>query len=177
MKRAHDSAEQAIVSIGRRQGDLITRRQVLSTGLSADALRHRLRDGGRWKVVVPGVYLMHSGGLTGGQREIAAVLYAGRGCVVTGLAALQRHGVRVPMSEVVDVLIPEATKRQSAGFVRTHRTTRMPDQPFLANGIRWAPAARAVADATRGEFGRLGRTRSCRRCGTAAQVHRPATRR
>lgn len=104
------------------------------------------------RVVLPGVYLMHSGGLTSGQREIAAVLYAGRGCVVTGIAALQRHGVRVPRSLIVDVLIPEATKRQSAGFVRTHRTIRMPEHPLLANGIRWAPAARAVADATRGEI-------------------------
>lgn len=93
---------------------------------------------------------MHTGGLTGGQREIAAVLYAGRGCVVTGIAALQRHGVRVPASEVVDVLIPDATKRQSAGFVRTHRTIRMPERPIVADGIRWASAARAVADATRG---------------------------
>lgn len=152
MKRANDAAEQAITLIKRKQGDLITRRQALSVGLSADALRHRLRDCGPWKTVLPGVYLMHAGGLTGGQREIAAVLYAGRACVVTGIAALQRHGVRVPTSEIVDVLIPEATKRQSAGFVRTHRTTRMPEQPFLASGIRWAPAARAVTDATRGEL-------------------------
>ena len=152
VNRPHDASEQAIAVIRRRQGDLITRRQALSAGLSVDALRHRLRQGGPWKVALPGVYLMHSGGLTGGQREIAAVLYAGRGCVVTGIAALQRHGVRVPMSETVDVLIPEATKRQSAGFVRTHRTIRMPEQPLLANGIRWAPAARAVADAARGEL-------------------------
>ena len=131
---------------------MITRRQALSAGLSADALRHRLRDGGPWRVVLPGVYLMHTGGLTGGQREVAAVLYAERGCVITGVAALQLHGVRVPTSEIVDVLIPETTKRQSAGFVRTHRTIRMPQQPLLANGIRWAPAARAVADATRGEL-------------------------
>lgn len=150
MTRGAREADQAIASIRRKQGDLITRRQALSAGLSADALRHRLRDGGPWKVVLPGVYLMHTGGLTGGQREIAAVLYAGRGCVVTGIAALQRHGVRVPASEVVDVLIPDATKRQSAGFVRTHRTIRMPERPIVADGIRWASAARAVADATRG---------------------------
>lgn len=152
MKRATSAAEQAITAIRRAQGDLITRSQALSAGLSPDALRHRLRDGGPWKTVLPGVYLMHNGGLTGSQREVAAVLYAGRECVVTGIAALQRHGVRVPISEMVDVLIPDATKRQSTGFVRTHRTIRMPDRPLVVGGVRWAPPARAIADATRNDL-------------------------
>ncbi len=115
------------------------------------ALRHRTRVDGPWNVVLPGIYLAHNGSLAGGQREIAAVLYAGRGCVVTGQAALQHQGVRVPLSEFVDVLIPDAAKRQSVGFVRTHRTTRMPERPWVRDGMRWAPVARAVADVARGE--------------------------
>jgi hypothetical protein len=129
---------------------LITRTQALSAGLSEDALRHRLRTGGPWKVVLPGVYLTYDGLLTAGQREQTTALYAGPDYAITGLAALQRHGVRVPPAETVDVLIPASRKRQSAGFVRTSRTTRMPDQPWFYAGIRWAPAARAAADAARG---------------------------
>jgi hypothetical protein len=99
--------------------------------------------------VLPGIYLAHNGGLTIGQREIAAVLYAGHSCVITGPAALQRLGVRVPLSDAVDVLIPATARRLSTRFVRIHRTTRMPEQPWRLDGIRWAPSARAVADAAR----------------------------
>jgi hypothetical protein len=152
MKQTGEAAERAARLLLRQQNDLITRSQALSAGMSRDALRHRLRAGGQWKVVLPGVYLGHSGQLTVGQRELAAVLYAGHGCVITGSAALARQDVRVPLSEVVDVLIPEAMKRRSIGFVRVHRTIRMPERPVVIDGIRWAPPARAVADTARGQL-------------------------
>ncbi len=133
----------------RQQGDLITRSQALAAGLSRDALRHRLSADGPWRIVLPGIYLAHSGLLTVGQREIVAVLYAGRSCVITGPAALRRQGVRVPLSKTVDVLIPASNRRLSTDFVQVHRTTRMPDKPWRLDGIRWAPTARAVADAAR----------------------------
>ena len=79
------------------------------------------------------------------------MLYAGPGCVVTGAASLRQQGVRVPATGVIDVLIPAPAKRQGEGFVRLHQTKRMPEQVFVLNGIRWAPAARAVADTVRGE--------------------------
>jgi hypothetical protein len=79
------------------------------------------------------------------------VLHAGPGCVLTGPAALRHQGVRVPATDIVDVLVPVPTKRQSTGFVRMHRTARMPDQTFVLNGVRWALAARAVADTARVE--------------------------
>ena len=100
--------------------------------------------------MLPGVYMNHNGPLTGVQREIAAVLYTGRGCVITGQAALSRHGVPVSLTDVVDVLIPESARRQSAGFVRVHRTSRMPEHPWVSDGIRWAAVPRAVADLARG---------------------------
>lgn len=152
MRHESTGVRTAVGTVLRRQGDLITRSQALAAGMTEAALRHRTRVDGPWNVVLPGIYLAHTGSLTSGQREIAAVLYAGRGCVVTGPAALQRQGVRVPISEVVDVLIPDKAKRQSVGFVRTHRTTRMPERPWVNAGIRWAPVARAVADVARGDL-------------------------
>ncbi|HET9895334.1 MAG TPA: hypothetical protein VFQ44_10410 [Streptosporangiaceae bacterium] len=91
--------------------------------------------------------------MTDAQRESAAALYAGPACVLTGLAALRQYGVRVPSSDRVDVLVPDAVRRQSSEFVRMHRTTRLPEKPAHYGGIRWAPVARAVADATRGDIG------------------------
>lgn len=152
MRHESVAARIAVGTALRQQGDLITRSQALASGMTEAELRHRTRVDGPWSVVLPGIYLAHTGSLTSGQREIAAVLYAGRGCVLTAQASLQRQGVRVPLSEVVDVLIPDSAKRQSVGFVRTHRTARMPERPWVNHGIRWAPVARAVADVARGDL-------------------------
>lgn len=149
MTQISPMTDHTVAKVLRRQGGLITRAQAQSIGMTKSALRHKLRVGGPWRVVLPGVYLNQNGPLTAGQREVAAVLYAGGGCVITGLAALQAQGVRAPLTEFVDVLIPNASKRQSVAFVRTHRTTRMPEHPWLAQSLRWAPTARAVADAGR----------------------------
>jgi hypothetical protein len=100
--------------------------------------------------VLPGLYVEGDGGLTAAQREIAVVLYAGGGCVITGYAALRRQGVRVPDSEVVDVLIADSAKRRSVNFVQFHRTGTMPDEVRTIGGIRYALTARAVADAVWG---------------------------
>jgi hypothetical protein len=78
-------------------------------------------------------------------------LYAGERSVITGLAALGRAGVEVPLSEVVDVLVPHDRRLRSLSFVRVHRTSRMPERPWRTDGLLWAPAARAVADAARGQ--------------------------
>jgi hypothetical protein len=134
----------------RGQGDLVTRRQALGCGMSEGELRHKLRPGGPWTAILPGIYLAHNGLLAVGQREIAALLYAGRGSMISGRAALARQGVQVPMSDQVDVLVPHDRRLQSVGFVDVHRTRRLPEQIWRTDGLRWAPTARAVADATRG---------------------------
>jgi hypothetical protein len=149
--RSNSEADRAVAAVLRKQGGLISRAQVQAAGWSVGTLRHRIRPGGPWQAVLPGIYLGTNGPLADGQREIAAVLYAGRGCVLTGAAALRHQGVRVPTTSIVDVLVPLTTKRQSTDFVRMHRTIRMPDQTFVFNGIRWALTARAAADAARGE--------------------------
>lgn len=150
MRRESDT-DRAVAAVLRKQGGLITRTQGLAAGWSVATLRHRIRPGGPWQAVLPGIYLGSNGPLADGQREIAAVLYAGPGCVLTGPASLRHQGVRVPMTNIVDVLVPLPAKRQSVDFVRMHRTIRMPDQTFVLNGIRWALATRAVADAARSE--------------------------
>ncbi len=77
------------------------------------------------------------------------MLYAGSGSVITGLAALRCHHIRGPSAELVDVIVPATRKRRDAAFVRLHRTTRMPERIWQAGPLRYAPPARAVADAVR----------------------------
>jgi hypothetical protein len=136
-----------LTTILKAQYQVITRAQSLGCGLSVGAIRHRTRPGGPWRVLLPGVYLVDGISPSVSQREIAAMLYAGEDSMVTGIAALWRHGISHPVTETVDVLVPATRKVQSTGFARISRTTRLPGRPLVQGGIRYVPPARAVADA------------------------------
>jgi hypothetical protein len=143
--RTGDDALRQLLS---RQLDVITRRQALAAGVTASSLRHRL--GNSWQSLIPGVYLAATGTPTITQQQMAAMLHAGRGSVITGLAALQQHRIRGPATDLIDVLIPASRRRRDAAFVRLHRTTRLPTRVWKLGPLRYAPPARAVADAVRG---------------------------
>src|SRR5271155_1520262 len=129
--------------------DVITREQAVAVGLTKHALRHRLRLGGPWQGLLPGVYLATTGSPTRIQQEMAAMLYAGPGSVITGLAAVRQHHIRGPVTEFIDVLIPASRRRRDADFVQLHRTTRLPTQIWQLGPLRYALSPRAVADAVR----------------------------
>ena len=133
----------------RENEGVITRAQAAGCGLSLGEIRHRIRPGGPWQRLLPGVYLVVTGTPTQRQREIAALRRAGPGSVLTSIAALEHHGVRTPGSTYVTVLVPAAQRRRSEGFVRIWPTTRMPEFVFTDGAVRFAEAARAVADAAR----------------------------
>jgi hypothetical protein len=130
-----------------KQLSVASRGQLLALGMADRAMQYRLRPGGPWQAVLPGVYLAVTGTPTFEQKEMAALLYAGPGSVVTGPAALTHHDQRVPGAvPVVDVLVPVTRQRIDLNFVRLHRTARMPARPVPAGPVRLAPAPRAVAD-------------------------------
>jgi len=147
----HD--QDALFCLLERQLEVITRRQALDAGLTKHALEHRLRAGGPWRSLLPGVYLTVTGAPSGLQQEMAALLYAGSGSLVTGPAALRCHYIGKIVPELIDVLVPATRQRHDAGFVRLHRTTRMPERIWERGPIRYVPPARAVADTARGLTG------------------------
>jgi len=149
MPRTSRPDPDALDRILHKQVGVIARHQVPAVGLSAGALRHRLRSGGPWQALLPGVYLAATGTPTTLQQEMAALLYAGPGSVITGPAALRSHHIRAELPEYVDVLVPAARRRRDAAFARLHRTTRMPERIWLAGPVRYARPPRAVADAVR----------------------------
>ena len=118
--------------------------------MTGDMLHRWSGPEGRWQRLLPGVYLAVTGTPTVDQRDMAALLYAGPSTVITGLAALRRNGLRAPRTEIVDVLIPATRQRRSTGFVAIHLTTRLPSLVCVTDGIQFALAPRAVADAARG---------------------------
>jgi hypothetical protein len=133
----------------RKQHAVIARHQTVTCGMTADALWARIRPGGAWQRLLPGVYLTLTGTPTTDQRDMAGLLYGGPGSLLTAAAALRRLGLKAPRIDVVDVLVPAARRRQSTGFVRVLRTSRMPEQACITGQIRFTMAARAVADAAR----------------------------
>jgi hypothetical protein len=132
------------------QRGVITRSQALANAVTDDALRHRIRSGGPWQRLLPGVYLMATGTPARDQLKVAAVLFAGNGSVMTGMAALGSYGLRVGEGSKVDGLVDFARKKASCGYVVVHRTSRMPRTCCCDGAIRLAPVERAVADAARG---------------------------
>jgi hypothetical protein len=164
MPREANYDRASLQSLLDKQYAVVARGQALSCELSNRVLQHRLRPGGPWRLLLPGVYLTVTGTPTPAQREMAALLYAGPASVITGPAALVSHGVQVPPTDLVDVLVPTTTQRKDQRYVRLHRTARLPrqalprqalpsqalpSQVLVRNEIRYAPAARAVADTAR----------------------------
>jgi hypothetical protein len=93
-----------------QQLQVITRGQAAAAGLTNHALHHRLRLEGPWQSLLPGVYLAATGTPTILQQEMAAMLYAGPGSMITGLAAVRQHHIRGPAIQIIDVLIPATRK-------------------------------------------------------------------
>jgi hypothetical protein len=143
------SEPDALRELIRKQDYVVSRAQARAAGLTEDALRHRLRVGGPWRVCLPGVYLTVTGSPTQVQRETAAVLYAGPRSVITGAAALRYYRLPAPQRELIDILVPVKVQRRSVSDVSLHRTARMPAWICGPPHRRYATPARAAADAAR----------------------------
>src|SRR5580658_2849848 len=129
---------------------VFSRGQVAKCGITEDTLRWRTRPGGPWQRLLQGVYLACTGTPTADQRDMAALLFAGPGSVLTAWAAMRRLGMTVPQISAVDVLVPAARRRRGGGFVRVHRTNRIPEFVCASGQIGYVLPARAVADVVRG---------------------------
>jgi hypothetical protein len=132
-----------------RQDHVISRQQALACGMTRAAVAHRARPDGPWQRLIQGVYLARTGIPTTPQKEMAALLHAGDGSVLTGRAALYGLGLATTEPRCFDVLVPATRRPGSAAFIRIRRTTRMPER-IIREGRRWyVLPPRALADAAR----------------------------
>lgn len=131
------------------QYNVIARWQAIRYGFTESQLRHRLRPGGPWQKILPGVYSVETGTVTPDQRQMAALLYAGPASVLTGAAAVRRHRLDCAGGNDVEVLVPVKSQVTGHGYVHVHRTARMPDSFLSTRRIRYAPLPRAAGDAAR----------------------------
>ena len=131
------------------QRGVVSREQASGCGMSESALRSRIRRGGPWQRLLPGVYMTATGVPTWEQRQVAALLHCGPEGLITGQAALLNYELQRSVPRVVDVLVPMDRQRRNCGFVQVHRTRRMPTSAVCDGPLRFAPPARAVADTAR----------------------------
>jgi very-short-patch-repair endonuclease len=96
----------------------------------------------------PGVYVAHTGVPSAEQKDMAALLYAGPGSVLTGMAALRGLGVITSEPRHFDILVPVSRRPRNSAVITIHRTTRMPGQ-FIDGRRSYALVYRALADAAR----------------------------
>jgi hypothetical protein len=138
-----------LASILREQHSVIDYHQASGCKMSEKAIRYRTRPGGPWQMVLPGVYVTHSGALTTSQKAMAAWRYAGTAIAITGQAAVACYGIPAKPTEFVDVLVPLTCRRKDAGFARLHRTSVMPELGAWVGPVTYACPAHAVADTVR----------------------------
>ena len=142
----------AVAWVASDQDGLITAAQLDEIGVPRSSLSRRIRTGGMWRRVLPGVYQVADGPLGLGQRDQAGLLFAGRDGVLTGSTGLRRRGIRYlptdAASAPVHVAVPVQRHRKSAGFVIVERTKR-PPRPSLVDGLPVASLARCIVDAGR----------------------------
>jgi very-short-patch-repair endonuclease len=113
---------QALLFVAERQHGLITRAQALRKGLTAGAIRGRLKAG-TWERVHAAVYRVTGSSRTWKQSLMAACLAAGRGSAVSHLAAA--HLWKFPCGrECVQITITKTRSIHLEG-VTVHRTSQL----------------------------------------------------
>jgi hypothetical protein len=125
---------------------VLSRAQAVALGIGMSAVKYRIKPGGPWQRLFPGVYLTERGPATIDQRDMAALLYAGTASLLTGRAALRRYGI-LQTGGAVDVLVPATVRAADFGYVRISRTTRMPGAYGRQAAVRMTQIPRAITDA------------------------------
>lgn len=93
------------------QDGVLTRQQALHGGLTEDQWQWRL-DSQRWRPLLPGIVVTHTGPPTPHQRSWAAVLVAGHRACLSGDAALERLGLHLGELRVLHVAVPDGRSLQ-----------------------------------------------------------------
>lgn len=134
--------ERALVALATRQHGVISRRQLLSSGLSTRTIGRRI-EAGRLDVLHRGVYAVNPGGTGLRGRWMAAVLACGDGALLSHRSAAALWGLIRGGWKPVDVT--SATGRQRAGIAVHEGGICDADRAEVAN-IPVTTAARTLFD-------------------------------
>lgn len=131
-------------SLASEQLGLLSRDQALQAGLSAAAIRRRLRNG-LWHEVLPGVYLLPGASPSWKQRVLAALLYAGPDAYAShGCAAALRGWEGCSRGKVELITARRISKR--VGIVVHNGSDLLPHERDRLGPIPLTDPARSLLD-------------------------------
>lgn len=120
--------------------------ELVSQGVPERTAYRRAQEDGPWRLLAPATFLLSNGEPTERQWQIAALVYAGEGAMLTGLGGARLYGIRsgdAPMT--VHVLIPEPRRVLSTPKIVIERTRRVP-AAITRDGLAVAPLVRCLTD-------------------------------
>lgn len=129
-----------------RQDGVVTRAQLRENGLTDAAIRWNA--GRRWRVLLPGVFLVSGHPPRPRQRLVAGLLWAGGRSVLAGATAAAQHGITAAdPRDRVHLLVPAPLASRRAGFAEVRRSL-LHDHAVVTRGpVRLSSPARAAVDA------------------------------
>jgi very-short-patch-repair endonuclease len=132
----------------RSQGGVIALRQAVASGMSAQTVQRRAREGG-WQRLHPAIYLVGGHRLTAEARVRAAWLWAGEEAAVSGAAAAYWHGMLDRAPSEVELTVPGRCKPRARPGIRVRRRDLLPADIVTARDLRLtAPPLTALETAS-----------------------------
>jgi very-short-patch-repair endonuclease len=144
--RAYDGRLQPDPEIARLAGvqhGVVSRRQLLARGLSADQVDRRLR-GERLHAVHAGVYAVGHASLAPDGHRMAAVLASGPGAVLSGRSAAALWALRPSAAATLEITTPRALRPLPG--IRRRRAALAADEVTVDAGIPVTTVARTLLD-------------------------------
>jgi very-short-patch-repair endonuclease len=121
-----------IAKLASRSHGVVTRRQLLTAGISSDEVAHRVRTGALLREH-PGVYRVGHRAPSVEARYLAAVLACGEGALLSGPAAAHLWGLLKGSVPAPEVTAP--TERRIAGVTTRRSRTMHPAHATTCRGI------------------------------------------
>ena len=133
-----------VLDLAAQQHGLVTRAQLLEMGLSAAAIKYRVRRG-RLHTAYRGVYAVGRPQLTRLGALTAAVLASGPGAALSHEQAGEVHGLRRRRRGPIEVTVPAGVMRARPG-IRLHRRALPEADLTTLYGIRVTGPVRTMLD-------------------------------
>ena len=137
------SSSRELWALVRRQHGAVSRAQLLAAGLSARAIKHRVRSG-RLYPVHAGVYAVGRPGLTRVGELMAAVLACGDGALLSHLSAAELWNIG-PRARSIEITIAPNRRARPPG-VRVHRRSMPASDTTLYRSVPVTKPACTLVD-------------------------------
>jgi very-short-patch-repair endonuclease len=142
-ERRSRALDAALAALASGQRGIVGRDQLIALGFGRRAIAGRLAAR-RLHVVHRGVYAVGHRHLSREARYLAAVLFAGRGAVLSHRAAADLWELRATKERTIDVTVP--TDRRGDAAVRIHRRAPQPHETTTRRGIPVTTPLRTLID-------------------------------